>query len=63
MDGKGAESSMSKKITEETARLWAVSIVEKTPLGYRTEDEHRKLENFADQVCKALLTEDINDMP
>lgn len=50
---------MSEHITKEAARLWAAAIVSKIPLGYRTEDEHAKLENFADRVCKALLTEEM----
>jgi len=32
----------------------AARIVEDTPLGYRTEDEHAKLEAFADKVSVAI---------
>ena len=49
-----------KTYTENEVREWAYSIVSKTALGYRTEEEHEKLESFADRICKSIATQPIS---
>ena len=41
---------------EELVSKWAVyTLISEMPLGYRTEGEHEKLEQFADKLCEALI--------
>lgn len=41
---------------EDTIRQWAVAVVSAEPLRYRTEEEHKVLEQFADKICLSLKT-------